>query len=39
MVLFFLPETKSLSLEELDYVFSVPTEKHARYQAKEFGER
>lgn len=34
-MLFFLPETKSLTLEELDQVFSVPTEKHAKYQGKE----
>lgn len=36
MVLFFLPETKALTLEELDSVFSVPTEKHAKYQWREF---
>jgi len=35
-VLFTLPETKALTLEELDYVFSVPTAKHAAYQAKNF---
>lgn len=28
-----MPETKQLSLEELDQVFSVPTMKHAKYQA------
>lgn len=28
----FLPETKERSLEELDYVFAVPTRKHASYQ-------
>lgn len=31
-----LPETKALTLEELDYVFSVPTAKHASYQIKNF---
>ena len=36
LVLFFLPETKGLSLEELDQVFSVPTHKHAAYGAKSF---
>ncbi|KAF3393476.1 Polyol transporter 5 [Talaromyces pinophilus] len=34
LVLFFLPETKALTLEELDQVFSVPTWKHASYQLK-----
>ncbi|KAF9004952.1 hypothetical protein BDZ89DRAFT_1095624 [Hymenopellis radicata] len=33
-VLLFLPETKALSLEELDQVFSVPTHIHAAYQIK-----
>ncbi|KAG7090877.1 hypothetical protein E1B28_009958 [Marasmius oreades] len=33
-VLFFVPETKALSLEELDQVFSVPTHTHAAYQLK-----
>jgi hypothetical protein len=33
-VLFTLPETKALTLEELDLVFSVPTTKHAKYQWK-----
>jgi hypothetical protein len=28
-----LPETKQRTLEELDYVFSVPTRKHMAYQA------
>lgn len=27
-----MPETRNLSLEELDQVFSVPTMIHARYQ-------
>jgi len=31
LVLLFLPETKGLSLEELDQVFSVPTHVHAAY--------
>jgi hypothetical protein len=31
-VLLFVPETKALTLEELDQVFSVPTGKHAKYQ-------
>ncbi|KAB8606257.1 hypothetical protein FH972_025886 [Carpinus fangiana] len=34
LVLLFLPETKELTLEELDQVFSVPTWKHASYQIK-----
>ena len=34
LVLLFLPETKGLSLEELDQVFSVPTHTHAAYQLK-----
>ncbi|OJT05084.1 Major myo-inositol transporter IolT [Trametes pubescens] len=34
LVLLFLPETKALSLEELDQVFSVPTHVHASYQLK-----
>ncbi|KAF8586667.1 hypothetical protein K439DRAFT_1652487 [Ramaria rubella] len=37
LVLLFLPETKSLSLEELDQVFSVPTRKHAKYQLRALG--
>ncbi|BGP56392.1 hypothetical protein JCM8202v2_004010 [Rhodotorula sphaerocarpa] len=32
LVLLFVPETRNLSLEELDQVFSVPTMIHARYQ-------
>jgi hypothetical protein len=31
LVLFLVPETKGLSLEELDQVFSVPTGVHAKY--------
>ncbi|KAJ5103793.1 hypothetical protein N7532_004322 [Penicillium argentinense] len=34
LVLLFVPETKALTLEELDQVFSVPTRKHALYQLK-----
>ncbi|THV01101.1 hypothetical protein K435DRAFT_718319 [Dendrothele bispora CBS 962.96] len=34
VVLLFVPETKALSLEELDQVFSVPTHTHAVYQLK-----
>ncbi|KAF8257801.1 hypothetical protein EI94DRAFT_1756827 [Lactarius quietus] len=33
-ILLFVPETKALSLEELDQVFSVPTYTHAAYQIK-----
>ena len=33
-VLFTLPETKALTLEELDFVFSVSTIRHAKYQLK-----
>lgn len=32
LIFLFLPETKQRTLEELDYVFAVPTRKHARYQ-------
>ena len=31
-----MPETKGLSLEELDQVFSVPTHKHAAWGIKSF---
>lgn len=34
LVLLFMPETKELTLEELDQVFSVPTWKHSSYQIK-----
>ena len=32
MIFFFVPETKQRTLEELDYVFAVPTRTHMRYQ-------
>ena len=32
LVLLFVPETKALTLEELDQVFSIPTRQHAAYQ-------
>jgi hypothetical protein len=32
LILFFLPESKGFTLEELDQVFSVPTGVHAKYQ-------
>lgn len=32
LIFFLLPETKQLTLEELDYVFGVPTSRHAGYQ-------
>lgn len=31
----FMPETKQRSLEELDYVFAVPTRTHAKFQLGE----
>ncbi|OAQ67318.1 sugar porter (SP) family MFS transporter [Pochonia chlamydosporia 170] len=34
LILFFVPETKALTLEELDQVFSVSTRKHMSYQIK-----
>ncbi|KAL1630351.1 hypothetical protein SLS56_005026 [Neofusicoccum ribis] len=34
-IFLFMPETKMRSLEELDYVFAVPTTVHARYQLTE----
>ena len=36
-VLLFLPETKALTLEELDQVFGVPTWRHSSYQLKKAG--
>ncbi|KAF8904392.1 hypothetical protein CPB84DRAFT_1845352 [Gymnopilus junonius] len=36
MIFFLLPETKQRTLEELDFVFAVPTSKHIGYQAKTF---
>ncbi|GAA5849288.1 hypothetical protein JCM8547_006504 [Rhodosporidiobolus lusitaniae] len=36
LVLLFMPETKGLTLEELDAVFSVPTGKHAKWQLAGF---
>ncbi|KAI9709037.1 MAG: hypothetical protein M1812_007793 [Candelaria pacifica] len=32
LIFLFVPETKQRTLEELDYVFAVPTRTHARYQ-------
>ncbi|KAL0568184.1 hypothetical protein V5O48_013806 [Marasmius crinis-equi] len=32
MIFFLLPETKQRTLEELDYIFAVPTAKHIKYQ-------
>ena len=34
LILWFVPETKALTLEELDQVFSVSTRKHMKYQSK-----
>ncbi|KAF2152420.1 hypothetical protein K461DRAFT_256293 [Myriangium duriaei CBS 260.36] len=36
MIFFLMPETKQRTLEELDYVFAVPTATHAKYQANTF---
>lgn len=35
MILFFMPETKQRTLEELDYTFGVTTRRHAQFQATE----
>jgi hypothetical protein len=32
MIFFWVPETKQRTLEELDYVFAVPTRTHQKYQ-------
>lgn len=32
MIFLFVPETKQRTLEELDYIFAVPTRTHMRYQ-------
>jgi len=32
MIFLFVPETKQRTLEELDYVFAVPTRTHVNYQ-------
>ncbi|KAG0652789.1 polyol transporter 1, partial [Hyphodiscus hymeniophilus] len=34
LIFLFMPETKQLTLEELDYVFGVPTHIHIAYQVK-----
>lgn len=34
MIFFFVPETKQRTLEELDYIFAVPSSKFRSYQAK-----
>ncbi|KAG5640973.1 hypothetical protein DXG03_006476 [Asterophora parasitica] len=36
MIFLFMPETKQRTLEELDYVFAVPTSRHMAYQTKTF---
>ncbi|KXN90282.1 Putative polyol transporter 1, partial [Leucoagaricus sp. SymC.cos] len=36
MIFLLLPETKQRTLEELDYVFAVPTSKHMNYQVTKF---
>ncbi|CAH6720720.1 hypothetical protein CLIB1444_04S06392 [[Candida] jaroonii] len=39
LVLLFLPETKGLTLEELDEVFGVSLRKHASYRIREFNNK
>ncbi|KAF6822488.1 sugar transporter [Colletotrichum plurivorum] len=34
VIFFIVPETKQRTLEELDYIFGVPTRRHAAYQAR-----
>ena len=34
VILFCLPETKQRTLEELDYIFGVPTRRHAAYHLR-----
>lgn len=34
MILFWVPETKQRTLEELDWVFALPTSRFARYQVQ-----
>lgn len=34
VIFLFLPETKQRTLEELDYIFGVPTRRHAAYQLR-----
>lgn len=36
MIFFLMPETKQRTLEELDYVFAVPTTRHITYQARTY---
>ncbi|KAF5351752.1 hypothetical protein D9756_007418 [Leucocoprinus leucothites] len=36
MIFLLMPETKQRTLEELDYVFAVPTSKHVKYQVTKF---
>lgn len=35
MIFFWLPETKQRTLEELDYIFAVPTRTHMKYQSSQ----